>query len=252
MVVNTLIAILRGVKNFVSALLSWWSETFTRQGLGGKLLFGCGTLLIICLVFGAISNTFSPKYQAQPTLDVTSAAIYTSVAGTMIAQIPTHPPSSTLAPIPTNTPAPTLDAKESLKGAIQTALGTGNRKVPRIRTIGFDVYETGDIKVEWSINDNLTESMIKFGARDDATNILKAVAQSGINYTSVVIEGYFPIQDVYGNSSDSMVIDLVYLRSTVDKINWSNFLSDNIYRIADRSENGSPIVNYVHPSFEGQ
>jgi hypothetical protein len=179
------------------------------------------------------------------------AAIYTSVAGTMIAQMPTRPPTSTVAPLPTNTlaptntPAATLDAKSSLKVAIQTALGTSDRNIPRIRGISFDAFETGDIFVEWSINDNLTESMIKFGARDDVNKVLKAVADSGFNYTSVALQGYFPMQDAYGNSSEDMVLNLIYKKTTVDKINWANFDLNNVYIIADDP-------SYVVPAFQGQ
>ena len=107
------------MKNAIGAVLSWWSETFTRQKLGGKVVFGCGTLFILCLVFGAISNAFSPKSQAQPTLDV--GAIYTSAAMTVIAQQPTRPLVPTSTPSPTDTLAPTTIPTSTLLPAQETA-----------------------------------------------------------------------------------------------------------------------------------
>jgi hypothetical protein len=57
----------------------------------------------------------------------------------------------------------------------------------------------------------------------------------------VQFAGTFSMQDIYGNVSEMVVIRASYLKETIQKINWDNFLNENIFTIADSS--------YVHPDF---
>ncbi len=219
-------------------------------------------LCVICLVIGLISSAFRTA-TPQPTTDVnsiidatqTSAALTVSAPMTLGAQgnpstnttntiAPTNMPSPTSTSAPKNTVTP-ADPKTALKDTIAAALGSGDRNVPRIRGISFDAFETGDVFVEWEINDNLTNDLIKFGAADDCTKIAKAIAKSGFQYTHLTLQGYFPMQDVYGNSNDAMVINLTYSKATLDKVNWDNFILQNIYKIAD-----TDVTDFVSPAFQ--
>ncbi len=101
MVANGINEVLRVLKNVVVDVISWWSNTYTRQSGYGKIRFGCGTLVVIFLCFAVANNVLFPKTQDKSTQDV--AAIYTSVAQTMIAQMPTRPPTNTPGPVATST-----------------------------------------------------------------------------------------------------------------------------------------------------
>src|SRR5437899_1750871 len=67
-----------------------------------------------------------------------------------------------------------IEAQTKLKDEIEKALGKSYRSVPRV----WDVQITGQaIKVRFSIQDNLTEGLIKGSARSDSRKILQT-AQS--------------------------------------------------------------------------
>lgn len=182
-------------------------------------LIAIGGLIAICIVCICVSGTMNQL-------------------GLIPTPTPSSIPSSTLPPPPTDLPTETstpLDPQSQLRIDIEKALGIGNRDVARLIQLNYDDPETGAIYVNWSINDNFTEDLIVFGAKSDATDILKAIARSGIQYTYVILSGSFPMSDAFGNSEERNVINLTFYKATVDKINWDGFLSDNIYVIADEA-----------------
>lgn len=102
-------------------------------------------------------------------------------------------------------------------------------KPPANYTTGAD----GSVVAAFAIHDNFTEGMIKSGARYDTIDILK---YAKLNYPSapqVEVKGSFPMKDAYGNTSTDTVIDLVYLKSTIDQINFDGVDKDKIWEIAD-------------------
>ena len=112
--------------------------------------------------------------------------------------------------------------------------------MPRVRDV--TLLEDREIWVGWTINDNFIESWVKDGAKQDATKILKTIAESEIDYPRVWLSGTFSMQDVYGNVSETMVVSLWFDRATVDRINWSGITYHDIYLIADDAG--------IHPSFQ--
>ncbi len=139
------------------------------------------------------------------------------------------PPTPTVTSIPT--PMITLSPLDALKANISAALGEGNRKVPRLDHVTMD--DQKGISVQFAINDNLTENLIIFGAKEDVLKIIKTVHDSSLDYSAVGVVGTFSMQDAYGNVTEDKVVRLDYDKATIDKINWDNFLSDNVYTIAD-------------------
>jgi hypothetical protein len=97
------------------------------------------------------------------------------------------------------------------------------------------------ILVQWSPGANLTENLTKLGAQYDVVAILRGVAESGVPYRAVRIQGSAPMTDQYGNTEERGVIDLRYDRATIERINWESFLARNVYTVADRA--------VVHPVF---
>ncbi|MEW5871454.1 MAG: tetratricopeptide repeat protein [Chloroflexota bacterium] len=156
--------------------------------------------------------------------------------GTSVAQ--TLAPKATLEPtkivIPTDTVAPTatLEPREALQAEVEEVLGSGNRGIPRLTKLTFDDSDNS-ILVNWAIDDNFTEKLIKYGAKLDATKILRTIAESGIDYSYVILTGSFSMVDKFGNTSEDNVVNLTFYKTTVDRINWDNFLGGDIYSIAD-------------------
>ena len=95
--------------------------------------------------------------------------------------------------------------------------------------------------MRWAINDNLTEGLIQAGAQLDIRNILEALADSAEPYTSVFLRGTFPLVDQFGNESETNVVEVLYTKGTIERINFENFLWDNVYAIAENAD--------IHPAF---
>ncbi len=200
-------------------------KSFWNSGIAGKVVIAGVSLLVLCCVciipiaiFSPETSTTAPTETA-PGTPATQAEVSTEIV------LPTNPPE----------PTATFEPRAALKAEIERVLGTGNRNVPRLTELNFDDPEPGAMFVHWAINDNLTEDLIKFGAKSDATDILKAIALSGMDYTYVILSGSFPMVDEFGNSDEKNVVNLTFYKETVGQINWENFLSDNIYGIADEA-----------------
>jgi hypothetical protein len=181
------------------------------------ILIILGGLFVLFIIIGTIGNS-TPSGQATSTARSQTQAILVSPTET---QMPN-----------TATPA---DPAKLYEEYIAVTLGFGNRDVPRLRFIEYDAPTTGDIRISWNINDNLTEEMIKTGIQTDARDLLRAVDEGIMPFQRVILEGYFPMVDAYGNTSDEMIVHLIFNKETVDKISWEGFLYENIYNIADNA-----------------
>ena len=122
--------------------------------------------------------------------------------------------------------------EQQLRSEVISELGSSNRDVNRLQDL---TYEESTMRVRWAIDDNLTQGMIRTGARIDASNILRLIAESGLPYQTVEIQGTFPLADLLGNSEESIVIQAAYTRATLDRVNWDNFLYDNVFLISEGS-----------------
>ena len=122
--------------------------------------------------------------------------------------------------------------EQQLRSEIISELGRSNRDVNRLRGL---TYENSIVRVTWAINDNLTQGMLRTNARSDASDILRLIAESGLPYQTVEIQGTFPLVDRLGNSEESVVTQAAYTRATLDRVNWDNFLYDNVFLIAEGS-----------------
>ena len=98
------------------------------------------------------------------------------------------------------------------------------------------------LSIDFNISDNLSTEMIVDGAKIDVMQILRALHDEGISYATVDITGRFSMRDRYGNSSIQDVVELRYSKESLDRINWSNFLWEDVYAIADDV--------WLHPAFQ--
>jgi hypothetical protein len=221
----------------IRRIFSWYSDTFRKQKIVGKVGIGCVSLLILCCLCSvpiAILNPSTPTHQANNT---SSAAEVPSTPVATQTEKPTEIPTNT--PLPSATPEPF----EYLKRLVAEALGTSNRDVPRLTDFSWDA-DRSEIAVTFAAQDDFTEDMIKRGIQIDIVNILRTIQKSNtpIPYKSIVVVATFPLVDVYGNTKESNVVIATYARENLDKVNWDNFLTDNIYKIANQDS------LFIHPA----
>ena len=136
----------------------------------------------------------------------------------------------------TNTPA--SEPPDTFRTRIEEALRTSNRDVQRVSEARLQGQR---LFVQWAINDNLTANMVRGGARIDIRDILEVIADGSEPYTSVFLRGTFAMVDRLGNASESPVVEATYTKETIDRINLENFLTDNVYVIAEDTD--------LHPEF---
>ena len=151
-------------------------------------------------------------------------------------------PAATLAP-PTVTPTPgpptaTPTFHQAALDAAQAALGPRNQ-ASRPLKIAIQA-EDRTLEIHFPVNDNLTENMILRGAQMDVLAIAQALHAVHPDW-QLVIAGTFPLVDVYGNTSAGQVLLVTLSPATLDRINWSNLITDNLPLIAD--------TYWQHPTF---
>lgn len=201
-----------------------------RRILWTLLFFICGCLVLYSNIK---EKNAPPTPTATPTLPPTQTLTPTETP------LPTATIDQAITTLtPTNTPAPTatFDPHADFKSDVTEILGKGNRDVPRITAINFDDPEPGAIFINWALNDNLTVNMTGYGARSEASKILQALHDRGVEYRYIVLSGSFAMVDKFGNTTEDNIFNLTFNKSTVDKINWNNFLVDNVDDIADSSD----------------
>jgi hypothetical protein len=198
-----------------------------------RLLLAAGITVALCCAGSTLIVILNPKTTETPVAE--TSAVPESGAG----QEPTSLPGPARPPAATNTPKPTLSPEDALESAVKSALRPGNRDVTRLQSVSI----RGDlIQVNWAINDNLNVKLIGHGAQMDVVDILEAVSKSNLQCKQVHLVGTFSMQDAYGNVEEKPVVNVTYYKTTIDRINWDNFITDNIYLLADE-------VTFVHPEF---
>lgn len=104
-------------------------------------------------------------------------------------------------------------------------------------TVGRDL-----LSIHFNVSDNLTNDMVRDGAKSDVRWILKNLDDEGISFATVDITGRLSMVDRYGNSEIQDVIELRYRKADLDRINWDNFLWTNMYGVAE--------YVWLHPAFQ--
>ena len=139
---------------------------------------------------------------------------------------PTQTPEPTLAPTPTRPPT----TEEELMAMISSEL------LGYLKEVIFDYQgNTETLFVNWDVARDSTNERIISGAQQDTVTILRAIAESNIDYQEVRLSGWYPVTiDINDNVEDTEVIWLYYDRSTLEELNWENVRSQYIWIVADR------------------
>ncbi len=217
-------------------------EKTASKGKSRRWLIIAGALIAVCVCAVIVIAVLSPPARKATETPLTTGAKTAALEATEIpptvAQIVTGVPAPTEGPIAI--PTATLSQLEYLCRGISRELGSSNRQMLRISGC---TLENGELAVRWTINDNLSEDLIRRGAMMDVENIIRFAHDLGLDYATIHVQGTYSMVDAYGNTNEDLVVDLIYNRDTVDKINWPNFLTDNIYTIADQ-------VIFLHPEIQ--
>jgi len=213
-------------------------------------------LFFVLGVVGAIvgppddTGLSAPATTAEPAPTVTDAPATTVQATTTIAPVTTAAPTTT-APATTlqgtTTAAPTTAKPQPipLRQVVGNALGSSNRgKNPRPDQ--WDAPFGHTIILRWAIDDNLTEGLVKSGARLEVVKILKAIRShpdwTTKKYPGVTMSGTFTLVNDLGEESEDVVIRAHYDRATINRMNFDNIDFHRILNVAD------PV--FIHPTFQ--
>ncbi len=86
----------------------------------------------------------------------------------------------------------------------------------------------------FQVHDNLTNGFIKRGAQMETVDILKYARSEYPNAAQVVVQGTFQTKDTYGNTHpDTIVLNVRYDQSTLQKINFAGIDTGDIWDIRD-------------------
>ncbi len=140
---------------------------------------------------------------------------------------------TTAIPLNTISPASPLDPKVVLRESMIQVLGPDDGESPRLTKISYSKPEAGDITIIWAIHDNGSLPSTKVNAQMDAVNILKVLENNKTRFIYVVLIGTFSTQDKYGSTTEVQVMSLGFNKSKLDRINWEDFQSSDIYDLAD-------------------
>ena len=131
-------------------------------------------------------------------------------------------------------PLPSVESQ--VKASLEKALGSAPRTPNRLLALQVsDAPQPAgskNVTVSWVIAD--TEDAVKNrdNAKADAAKIFQTIyTMQGLSVNQVEVTGNLRTFDVFGNSKDEVVVRLIMDNATASKINWTNFLSRNIYTV---------------------
>lgn len=121
-----------------------------------------------------------------------------------------------------------------------TTAGSPERSIELavLRAVGHDTkvrainLQNDKLRIDYIAKENLTTNLTRWGILTDAKDIVKEVSPIA-NVNSVTIEPHLTLVDRYGQESLRRVATITITRATWEKINWDNFLIDNLPNVAD-------------------
>lgn len=135
----------------------------------------------------------------------------------------------------TQTDTPERKIEEKFIQVLSEKTNMGEKKVKNITISPTpDEPEGQNIAIEFVADQNLTNDMTRKGIWIDAIKIFKAIipeSESEIN--KITLKPYLTLTDQNGNESIDNVMIIGLKRKTWEKINWDNFLYDNLPNVID-------------------
>lgn len=111
----------------------------------------------------------------------------------------------------------------------------GERRVRQIRLYTYDhVNNYQNVDIEYMASENLTTGWTRDGMWLDAQKVLQNLPMVlSSQVMKITLNPHLKLVDQYGNESVEKVMTIRITRETWEKINWDNFLIENIPKIAE-------------------
>lgn len=136
------------------------------------------------------------------------------------------------------------DDKSESSGVSDSSTTAVKETAEKVRKPGGATFtETGDgVVATFEVQDSFTKGTRISGAQMDTVDILEYAKANYPSAASVTVIGTFPLTDRYGNTEDDAVLDLLYTRDTLDRINFAGIQANRIWDLADRA--------IIHPDMQ--
>lgn len=212
-------------------LVVHWGDVSKRTR--GKVLKTYGIFMIICFVgFGMTTEDTSET--VTPT---------GSVSEKIVVDTPPITEESNVEPI-TPTEEPVASSEDLHPKTFEEEIIAAIGDTIQVNSIDID-EDTKDLYITVEMGDNLTTNMIKLGIEKTAAHVFKNVfplleSREDIEMITYVSETSFV--DKYGNESKDNACIISMDKETYSKINWDNFLTENLKSVA--------TSYYLHPTFK--
>lgn len=126
--------------------------------------------------------------------------------------------------------------REIEKTIIDLLGDTSNEDMPRVRNIDA----LGEVTlIEYNADANFTSGMTRGGIWTDVIDIVEQLS-ADTSAQSITVNAYITLVDQYGNEDMGKVMTVNITKETWSKINWDNFITDNLPNVAD--------LYWVHPA----
>lgn len=101
--------------------------------------------------------------------------------------------------------------------------------------------------IDFRINDNLGSRLRKRGIFSDIKDFAEAVNTDKPleNVDKFLFQGFFPLQDNYGNAKEEIVASVTMSKALIKKINWGNMFSEQLMSLLSSEGNLR-----MHPAME--
>lgn len=190
-------------------------------------------IILVSISLFIFIPTIVAAFSNKPQIDTTDiAAVSTEVSASPIdATIaPSISPSTEITSTPKSSPKPTpsktpISDKTKITKAVRDEFGNEN-----YISVQY-TEETNFVLIKARGIDSMTSKMTVRGMYLSMSNVLKNL--DDLNDIDIAFNIVYPLQDKYGNSTDTIVIKATYNHTSREMINWDRFLLDNLPAIAD-------------------
>ena len=108
--------------------------------------------------------------------------------------------------------------------------------------IGKVQIDNGLVYLSFIGDSNLSTSMTKRGMLSEVGDLLEKLPQEDSRIDEIEIEIWFPLVDEHGNTEMDSVMKVNATKNNWQKINWDNFLTENIPNVVDSY--------WIHPALQ--
>ena len=141
---------------------------------------------------------------------------------------------------PKKHPATQTSLSQFVENVVNQAAPNNNLTIDGSSFINMEKFANGVIGINAEAQDNIGYGMIKTGILIDTSKIMENIF-SDPQIGTVLLNWHYPETNAYGTQINPLAIQVVLSRQTYNKINWSNFLFNNIPQVADSYQAYSPF-----------